>query len=133
MSILDFFRTKQKTPETANYAKERLKIVLAHERSYDAAPDYLPMLQNEIMEVIAKYVNVDRDDLTVNLETLGTSSRLEVNVEFPNDDVRVFVDLDAQTLAEGQSQEPSSKSLSQTDTEIESSLELEPERRLVSH
>ncbi|MCP5363656.1 MAG: cell division topological specificity factor MinE [Hyphomicrobiales bacterium] len=132
MSILDFFRTKQKAPQTASYAKERLKIVLAHERSYDAAPDYLPMLQNEIMEVIAKYVNVDRDDLSVNLETLGTTSRLEVNVEFPNDDVRMFVDFETPAEGGGLRQEPNPKDQSQPDHETEASDELELERRLVS-
>lgn len=83
MNILSFFRAKAKTPPPAEQAKERLKIVLAHERSYAAAPDYLPRMQNEILQVIAKYVAIDQENLTLNIENSDNVSRLEVNIDLP--------------------------------------------------
>lgn len=56
MGFLSLFR---KSPPSANVAKERLRIIVAQERSARGAPDYLPMLQRELLEVIKKYVNVD--------------------------------------------------------------------------
>ena len=82
MNILSFLRPKSSLP-TAEQAKERLKIVLAHERSYASAPDYLPRLQNEILQVIARYVELEQDKLTVKLENFGSTSRLEVNIDLP--------------------------------------------------
>ena len=82
MNILSFLRPKSTLP-TAEQAKERLKIVLAHERSYASAPDYLPRLQNEILQVIARYVELEQDKLTVKLENFGSTSRLEVNIDLP--------------------------------------------------
>ncbi|MFZ1416182.1 MAG: cell division topological specificity factor MinE [Defluviicoccus sp.] len=82
MNILSFLRPKSTLP-TADQAKERLKIVLAHERSYASAPDYLPRLQNEILQVIARYVELEQDKLSVKLENFGSTSRLEVNIDLP--------------------------------------------------
>ncbi len=56
MGLLSLFR---KTPSSANLAKERLRIIVAQERSVRGAPDYLPLLRRELLEVIHKYVNVD--------------------------------------------------------------------------
>lgn len=81
MSILDFFRTRPKP--TAIEAKERLQILLSHERADLAGPDYLPRLKNELLQVIAKYVAVDNEKIAVNLENSGTVSVLEVNIELP--------------------------------------------------
>jgi cell division topological specificity factor len=81
MNILDFFRTRPKP--TAVEAKERLQILLAHERADLAGPEYLPRLKNELLQVIAKYVAVDNDKIAVNLENTGNVSVLEVNIELP--------------------------------------------------
>jgi cell division topological specificity factor len=81
MNILTFFRTRSKP--TAIEAKERLQILLAHERADLAGPDYLPRLKNELLQVIAKYVAVDNDKIAVNLENTGNVSVLEVNIELP--------------------------------------------------
>jgi cell division topological specificity factor len=83
MNILSFFRPKAKTPPPAEQAKERLKIVLAHERSYAAAPDFLPRMQSEILQVIAKYVAIDQENLSLNVENSDNVSRLEVNIDLP--------------------------------------------------
>ena len=58
MGILDFL--KRKPEPTAGLAKERLRIIVAQERSTRGAPDYLPLLRNELLEVIKKYVHVDQ-------------------------------------------------------------------------
>ena len=82
MRWLNLFR-KQKT--SANMAKERLQIILAHERGKKDRPDYLPLLQNEIMQVIAKYVNVDQDQVNVHFDQKGECSILELNITLPEE------------------------------------------------
>lgn len=82
MSIFDIFG-KDKEPNSASVAKERLKVIVAHERRARNAPDYLPALQNDIMAVIRKYVDIDQDQLQVDLNEEGNFSVLEVNVNLP--------------------------------------------------
>ncbi|MCX7116594.1 MAG: cell division topological specificity factor MinE [Legionellales bacterium] len=82
MSIFNYLR--RRTSVTASVAKERLQIIISHERSQRSAPDYLPKLQEEILAVIAKYVPIDREKVSVNLERLGDSSVLELNVTMPD-------------------------------------------------
>ncbi|MBN4688409.1 cell division topological specificity factor MinE, partial [Escherichia coli] len=61
MSLLSFLLGEKK--KTASVAKERLQIILAHERSgRDSRPNYLPQLQRELVEVISKYVSIKPDD-----------------------------------------------------------------------
>jgi len=82
MSIFNFFRqTPRKS--VAEEAKERLQIVLAHERAAGSSPDYLPMLQSELLAVIAKYVQIDEKKVEVSFERGGDYSTLEVNIELP--------------------------------------------------
>ena len=59
MGIFDYLLKKGK-PNTAAVAKERLQIIVAHERRKRSQPDYLPMMQQEILQVIRKYVQKDR-------------------------------------------------------------------------
>jgi len=59
MSLFGFFRPTQK--KSAETAKERLQILLAHERSNRTGPDYLPLMQKEIIAVIMKYVEIDEE------------------------------------------------------------------------
>lgn len=82
MSLLDYFRSSK--PNTASLAKERLQILVAHERSSRNQPSYLPALQKELLEVIRKYVNVDRDAITVNFEQEGNQETLELNIVLPD-------------------------------------------------
>jgi len=81
MSIFDRFRVKENT--SANIAKERLQIVVAHQRNKDKQPSYLPKLQRELLEVIKKYVDVDMDDVAVDISQENLTSILEVNVTLP--------------------------------------------------
>jgi len=81
MGIFDFLRSRHKA--SASIAKERLRIIVAQERSQRGAPDYLPLLRREILEVIRKYVNVDIECVDVHLENDGTHSVLELSVALP--------------------------------------------------
>ncbi|MBV1789700.1 cell division topological specificity factor MinE [Marinobacterium sp. D7] len=79
MGILSYFRTKKQS--SASVAKERLQVLVAYERNQRNQPDYLPQMQQEILAVIAKYVDVSMDDVQVNLDE--NCSILELNVTLP--------------------------------------------------
>jgi cell division topological specificity factor len=82
MSILSFLLGEKK--KTATIAKERLQIILAHERSgRGSRPDYLPALQRELVAVISKYVAIQADDIKVHLERQDNLDVLEVKIELP--------------------------------------------------
>ena len=81
MGILDFL--KRKPEPTAGLAKERLRIIVAQERSTRGAPDYLPLLRNELLEVIKKYVHVDLDAININVEHDSGHEVLELSVALP--------------------------------------------------
>ena len=66
---------------SAAIAKERLKIVLAHERAGRHAPDFLPKLQRELIDVVCRYVEIREDMIRVNLGKSGETSLLEINIE----------------------------------------------------
>lgn len=88
MSLLDLLFGKKKS--TASVAKERLQIILAHERSTlnssgeeNHAPEWLPDLQKELVAVVAKYIKIDQDALKVHLEKRDNLELLEINVTLP--------------------------------------------------
>ncbi len=82
MSFLTFLLGEKKN--TASLAKERLQIILAHERSgRPGASDYLPALQRELIAVISKYVSIRPEDIRVNLERQDNLEVLEVKIELP--------------------------------------------------
>ncbi|WP_288370652.1 cell division topological specificity factor MinE [uncultured Marinobacter sp.] len=84
MSFLDYFRSKKNN--TASVAKERLQIIVAHERGQRDMPDYLPQLERDILEVIRKYVDISPEQIAVSLEKRDDElSVLELNVTFPED------------------------------------------------
>lgn len=83
MSFMDFFRA-QKRPSTASLAKERLQIIVAHERGQRSQPDYLPQLHRDILDVIRKYVPIREDQVQVELDSQGTCSVLELNITLPD-------------------------------------------------
>jgi cell division topological specificity factor len=81
MSLLNYFRTSK--PKTAAIAKERLQILVAHERASRNQPSYLPQLQKELLEVIRKYVNVDQDAITISFEQDDDQEVMELNIVLP--------------------------------------------------
>lgn len=83
MSIFDYFRNSKNNSSAAT-AKERLQIIVAHERGKRNQPDYLPQMQQEILEVIRKYVNVEQNDVQVQLDDSDNCSVLELNITLPD-------------------------------------------------
>ncbi|MGE0725125.1 MAG: cell division topological specificity factor MinE [Alphaproteobacteria bacterium] len=84
--LLDFFRARR--PPPAAVAKERLQILLAHERAdRGARADFLPSLQKDLLEVISRYLVIDQDKVTVKLERGKDLSVLEVDIELPGPNV----------------------------------------------
>lgn len=81
MSFLDYLLGSKK--KSASVARERLQIILAHERAGRGGPDYLPALQQELIAVISKYVSVGQDDIKVSLERQDDYDVLEVNIVLP--------------------------------------------------
>ncbi|AQZ95102.1 cell division topological specificity factor MinE [Halopseudomonas phragmitis] len=84
MSIFDYFRDRKKSTTPASVAKERLQIIVAHERGQRTQPDYLPQLQQEIIDVISKYVPIDREQVHVALDNQDHCSILELNITLPD-------------------------------------------------
>lgn len=84
MSFLSFLLGEKK--KTASVAKERLQIILAHERSGrgGSRADYLPELQRELVAVISKYVSIRPEDIKVHLERQDDLEVLEVKIELPD-------------------------------------------------
>ncbi len=87
MSLLDIFFKRKKA--SASIAKERLQIILAHEKSNTTsnyhAPDWLPQLQQELVNVVAKYIKINKDDLKINIEKRDNLELLEINVMLPDE------------------------------------------------
>ena len=85
MSLLSFLLGEKK--KTAAVAKERLQIILAHERAgrSPAGPEYLPALQRDLVAVISKYIAIHPDDIKVNLERHDNLEVLEVKIELPEE------------------------------------------------
>lgn len=80
MALLDFF--KQRKSNSAALAKERLQILVAHDRR-GGGPSYLPQLQRDLLKVIRKYVAVDNDAVSVHVESDGDQEILELNIVLP--------------------------------------------------
>jgi cell division topological specificity factor len=85
VSLLDYIRGKRE-PRSASVAKERLQIIVAHERSKRSIkqPDFLPQMQQEIIAVIRKYIPIETDQVTVNLDDSENCSVLELNITLPD-------------------------------------------------
>ena len=79
MRLLDLLFPERRN--SAVIAKDRLKIVLAHERASRDAPDFLPAMQKELLEVVGRYIEIRDDMLRVNVGKSGDTSLLEINVE----------------------------------------------------
>jgi cell division topological specificity factor len=83
MSLLSFLLGEKK--KTASVAKERLQLILAHERNGRSnAPDFLPQLQRELVAVISKYVAIQPEDIKVQLDRQDNFEVLEVKIELPD-------------------------------------------------
>lgn len=83
MSFLSKFLQTRRKPTSAATAKERLQIIISHEH-VKANHDYLPMLQRDLVRVIAKYVDIDESQVSVALDEKDNCKVLELNITMPN-------------------------------------------------
>lgn len=79
MSVFNLFRRG-----SAPVARERLQILLAHERNARSQPDLLGVLREEILGVIGRHVTLDPDKVQIRMDRGKTVSTLEVDIEIPN-------------------------------------------------
>ena len=80
MNIFNLFRRQG----SASFARERLQILLSHERTSRGQSDLIAILREEILAVIAKQVMVGLENVEVRMNRDATVSTLEINVEIPN-------------------------------------------------
>ncbi|MFO1371152.1 MAG: cell division topological specificity factor MinE [Candidatus Competibacteraceae bacterium] len=87
MGLFDYFRAPPS--KSAAVAKERLQIIVAHERGgRHSSPDYLPVLKKELLEVVRKYVPIDQSQVKVHLDREGGYEILELNITLPDEEQR---------------------------------------------
>ena len=82
MNLFEFFRSRK---NTAPVARDRLQVLLAHERSVVGKSDLLATLQEEILAVISKHISIDREAVQIKLDRGSSFSMLEIDVEVPLD------------------------------------------------
>src|SRR4029077_12114706 len=80
MTLFKIFRRSGSAP----IARERLQLLLAHERVARSQPDLLGILREEILEVISRHVPFDPDRVQIKLDRGKSVSTLEVDIEIPN-------------------------------------------------
>lgn len=85
MSLFNYFRGK-KEPQSASLAKERLQIVIAHERSHRHQPDFLPQMKRELIQVIRKYVHVNDNDVAFHFDNQDDCNIMELNITMSQDE-----------------------------------------------
>ena len=86
MGLFDFFKKKQ---PSASVAKERLQILVSHERASRGAPSWLPDLKNDILEVVKKYVEVEPDAISFKVGREENRELLELNIALPGGAAKV--------------------------------------------
>ena len=81
MNLLNFFSRRSSAP----VARDRLQILLAHERALSGRPDLAAVLQQEILAVIARHIPIDQDKVVVKLDRGAQVSTLEIDIEMPEE------------------------------------------------
>jgi cell division topological specificity factor len=87
MNLLRLFSDRKAStpaPASAPVARERLQILLAHERGLRGQPDLLGILREEILAVVSRHVTLDPEKVVVRMDRGKTVSTLEVDIEVPN-------------------------------------------------
>lgn len=82
MRIIEFLRSGRKN--SASTAKERLQIVIAHQRREQSQPPYFANLQRDLLEVVRRYVTVDDSAVKVDVDHQGDCDILELNITLPD-------------------------------------------------
>ena len=86
MGLFDYFRQNR---NTANIARDRLNILIAHERTMAAQPSYMDDMQKDILEVIRKYVDIGEEDLKLVVDHDDDCEVLELNITLPEETMRL--------------------------------------------
>lgn len=82
MGMFDFLKSSRKTSDTA---KSRLQFIIAQQRGSGTEPDYLPLMRQELLAVIQKYVTgIDADAVKVNVTKEGDFDVLDIKVDLPD-------------------------------------------------
>jgi cell division topological specificity factor len=81
MSLFSFFARQRSAP----VARDRLQVLLAHERALSGRPDLVAILQKEILAVIARHIPIDQDKVVVKLDRGQQISTLEIDIEMPDE------------------------------------------------
>jgi cell division topological specificity factor len=84
MSLFTFFKARTSAP----VARERLQILLAHERSAVGPRDLVAVLREDLLKTIARHIDIDPEKLKVTMDRAGAFSTLEIDVEIPVDKVQ---------------------------------------------
>ena len=79
MNLFDFFR-KSRPVNSAATAKERLQIIVAHQRNQGSQPQLLETMKKEILEVVKKYFAINLDDISADFSREGETEILELNI-----------------------------------------------------
>lgn len=89
MGLFNFFKSKPEVKNSAHIAKERLQIIVSHQRNESHSgikkPDFINKLQDDILEVVKKYVNIGHNDIKIDIDSQGDRSVLELNVTIPEE------------------------------------------------
>jgi len=80
---MDLFSFLTKKQNSKSIAKDRLKLVLIHDRA-DCSPGMLEMLKNEIIEVIAKYMDIENEELDIQITQTSTEDNKRVPMLIAN-------------------------------------------------
>ena len=88
MSLLRFFQRRGSAPvaeaqSSASAARDRLKVLVSHERAAIAQSQLVEVLRDEILGVIAKHLAVERDKVQVKMDRSETAATLTIDVEIP--------------------------------------------------
>ena len=80
MNLRSLFQRRGSAP----VARERLQILLAHERALSGRPDLLSVLREEILEVVGRHVAIESDKVQVTMSRGQEVETLEIDIEIPN-------------------------------------------------
>ena len=83
MTLFGFLRRAKPANNSADMAKERLQILLAHERQDRSSPDFLPLLQKDILAAVRNHIVVANEKVQVKLQRGADISTLEIDIELP--------------------------------------------------
>ena len=79
MSWLNLFKREQ----PKEVARNRIRILLAHERSISGSSNLIALLRNEILLAVAKYIPVDLEQVDVNMQRGELLSTLQIDIQIP--------------------------------------------------